>query len=64
MTYKGDFLSNYDYEIPEELIAQKWLKMDRIQDFLSLKVLYRKFSDIVEYFSSSSSRINISHILR
>jgi S-adenosylmethionine:tRNA-ribosyltransferase-isomerase (queuine synthetase) len=23
MTYKDDLLSNYDYEIPEELIAQK-----------------------------------------
>jgi S-adenosylmethionine:tRNA-ribosyltransferase-isomerase (queuine synthetase) len=26
MTYKDDLLSNYDYEIPEELIAQKPVK--------------------------------------
>ncbi|OEG71017.1 hypothetical protein ATZ36_03245 [Candidatus Endomicrobiellum trichonymphae] len=69
MTYKDDLLSNYDYEIPEELIAQKpvgnrqdsrlFVVNRRMQKFY-----HRKFSDIAEYFSSGDCLIiNITKVV-
>jgi S-adenosylmethionine:tRNA ribosyltransferase-isomerase len=69
MMCKDNLLSNYDYEIPEELIAQKpvenrqdsklFIVNRRIQEFY-----HRKFSDIAEYFSTVDCLIiNIAKVI-
>ncbi|WP_095558813.1 S-adenosylmethionine:tRNA ribosyltransferase-isomerase [Candidatus Endomicrobiellum trichonymphae] len=71
MTYKEDLLSNYDYEIPEELIAHAQKPVENRQDsklFVvnrkTQKFCYRKFSDVVEYFSTGDCLIiNITKVV-
>jgi S-adenosylmethionine:tRNA ribosyltransferase-isomerase len=55
MTYKDDLLSNYDYKIPEKLIAQKPVENRQDSRLFVVnrgkqKFYHGKFSDIIEYF--------------
>ncbi|MDR0800192.1 MAG: tRNA preQ1(34) S-adenosylmethionine ribosyltransferase-isomerase QueA [Endomicrobium sp.] len=69
MTYKDDLLSNYDYEIPEELIAQKPTENRQdsklfVVNRRTQKFYHRKFSDIAEYFSAGDCLIiNITKVV-
>jgi S-adenosylmethionine:tRNA ribosyltransferase-isomerase len=69
MTCKDDFLFNYDYEIPEELIAQKPVENRQdsklfVVNRRTQKFYHRKFSDIAEYFSAGDCLvINITKVV-
>jgi S-adenosylmethionine:tRNA ribosyltransferase-isomerase len=69
MAYNDTLLSNYDYEIPEELIAQKPVENRQdsrlfVVNRRTQKFYCRKFSDIVEYFSAGDCLIiNITKVV-
>ncbi|MDR1926267.1 MAG: tRNA preQ1(34) S-adenosylmethionine ribosyltransferase-isomerase QueA [Endomicrobium sp.] len=57
MTNHDNLLLNYDYEIPESLIAQKPIKNRQdsrlfVINVKTQKFYHRKFSDIVDYFNA------------
>jgi S-adenosylmethionine:tRNA ribosyltransferase-isomerase len=63
MTYKkDDLLSNYDYKIPEELIAQKPIENRQdsklfVVNRRTQKFYHKKFSDISEHFTAGDCLI-------
>ncbi|MCA6079779.1 MAG: tRNA preQ1(34) S-adenosylmethionine ribosyltransferase-isomerase QueA [Endomicrobium sp.] len=69
MTDADNFLSNYDYEIPKELIAQKPVENRQdsrlfVVNRRTQKFYHRKFSDIVEYFNAGDClTINITKVI-
>jgi S-adenosylmethionine:tRNA ribosyltransferase-isomerase len=69
MIHKDDLLSNYAYEVPEELIAQKPVENRQdsklfVVDRRTRKFYHRKFSDIAEYFRAGDCLIiNIAKVV-
>jgi S-adenosylmethionine:tRNA ribosyltransferase-isomerase len=62
MTLQDNILANYNYEIPEELIAQKPVENRQdsrlfVIDRENQKFYHKKFSDIVEYFNENDCLI-------
>ncbi|MCA6070271.1 MAG: tRNA preQ1(34) S-adenosylmethionine ribosyltransferase-isomerase QueA [Endomicrobium sp.] len=62
MTNHDNILLNYNYEIPESLIAQKPVENRQdsklfVIDRASEKFYHRRFSDIIEYFNSGDCLI-------
>ncbi|GHT53249.1 S-adenosylmethionine:tRNA ribosyltransferase-isomerase [Endomicrobiia bacterium] len=69
MTNQDSILLNYNYEIPENLIAQKPVENRQdsklfVLDRASEKFYHRKFSDIIEYFNPGDCLIiNITKVV-